>query len=478
MKKTLFAALLSLLCASFCASGAAPADSLSAGKDIVKTGWNIGPLPVVAYDADKGLQLGAIIQLFNYGDGSNYPNYNSKWYLEASFFTKGSMLFQFMYDEKELIPGVRWTSAISAAIDQGMDFFGFGGYQSYYDYGSVASGKAGESYVLPGGSVSTALFSPFYKTYRTQILGKTDFVGKITDHFRWEAGYHPSYFKQTSINYGKINKGKSDSQVYPSSEPTLYDYYRKWGLISDDEAEGGFVGALRFGLCYDSRDKEGAPSRGIWAEGHVTAAPKWLGTTNPFYRYSLTFRHYVPIVKADVLTFAYRLNYEGTFGSSAPYYVLPYMTVQGENWDRDGMGGYRTCRGLMRNRSVGLDMATYTAELRWRFVKFRLGKQNIALALNAFSDGTMVTRGRDLSFKYSQAASDYLAQKAIYDKFVRPGDSDAPHITAGLGFRFIMNENFIVAAEYGMPLTHLDKNNSRYNQDGTGAFYLNVGYLF
>ena len=52
----------------------------------------------------------------------------------------------------------------------------------------------------------------------------------------------------------------------------------------------------------------------------------------------------VNIVKNDVLTFAYRLNYEGTFGKSAPYYVLPYITVMGSNYDRDGMGGYRTVR--------------------------------------------------------------------------------------------------------------------------------------
>ena len=41
-----------------------------------------------------------------------------------------------------------------------------------------------------------------------------------------------------------------------------------------------------------------------------------------------------------------------------------------------------------------------------------------------------------------------------------------------------MNENFIVAFEYGTPFSHLNKNSSRYNQDGNGAFYINLGYLF
>lgn len=459
MKKIIIAAVLLLASSIF--GGA------QEKKDIIKTGWNIGPLPAIAYDADKGLQLGAIIQLFDYGDGHNYPNYDNKVYAEVSYFTKGSWLIQTMYDAKELIPNVRWTTACIVALDKGMDFFGFNGYGSYYNYERIAAGKDKSS--------SEIIYTPFYKMKRNSVLFKSDFVGNITDRLKWAAGYHASYFDQGAIDYDNINKGKDEQKKFPQSESTLYEDFVNWGLISADEAQGGFVSAIRAGLSYDSRDKEGAPSRGIWAEGHVTLAPKWLGTKNPFARYSLTFRHYVPIVKNDVLTFAYRLNYEGTFGNSAPYYVLPYMTVQGENWDRDGMGGYRTTRGIMRNRAVGLDMFTYNAEFRWRFTKFHIGKQNIALALSAFSDGTTVTRGRDMSYKGDNS----LSSIARYNEFMTNSQQkDSFHVTVGAGFRFIMNENFIVAAEYGMPISHLSKKSSVYNQDGTGAFYLNVGYLF
>lgn len=459
MKKIIIAAVLLLASSIF--GGA------QEKKDIIKTGWNIGPLPAIAYDADKGLQLGAIIQLFDYGDGHNYPNYDNKVYAEVSYFTKGSWLIQTMYDAKELIPNVRWTTACIVALDKGMDFFGFNGYGSYYNYERIAAGKDKSS--------SEIIYTPFYKMKRNSVLFKSDFVGNITDRLKWAAGYHASYFDQGAIDYDNINKGKDEQKKFPQSESTLYEDFVNWGLISEDEANGGFVSAIRAGLSYDSRDKEGAPSRGIWAEGHVTLAPKWLGTKNPFARYSLTFRHYVPIVKNDVLTFAYRLNYEGTFGNSAPYYVLPYMTVQGENWDRDGMGGYRTTRGIMRNRAVGLDMFTYNAEFRWRFTKFHIGKQNIALALSAFSDGTTVTRGRDMSYKGDNS----LSNIARYNEFMTNSQQkDSFHVTVGAGFRFIMNENFIVAAEYGMPISHLSKKSSVYNQDGTGAFYLNVGYLF
>ena len=261
--------------------------------------------------------------------------------------------------------------------------------------------------------------------------------------------------------------------MFPADEPTIFDLYRRWGIISEEEAWGGINSTVRLGLLFDTRDKEGAPSRGIWAEGHLMLAPKWLGTTNPYYRYSLTFRHYLPIVDRDILTFAYRLNYEGTIGDKAPYYVLPYITTVGQSYDRDGMGGYRTIRGIMRNRVQGLDMASYNAELRWRFVNFQLWKQNIAFGLSVFSDGTMVTKEYDMSFKGDEQ------YRAEYENYMSQGaDSDRPHITVGAGLRFIMNQNFIVAFEYGMPISKFSKNPIIKNQDGKGAFYINTGFLF
>lgn len=424
-------------------------------RQVVKTGYNFGPLPVVAYDADKGLQLGAVIQLFNFGDGSNYPNYNSKLYVEGSFFTKGSQLYQLRYDNKTLIPNVRWSSSFRATIDKAYDFYGFNGYESYYNHARIQDGKDGKNF----------LYSPFYRLARNEFMFKSDFLGRITDHLQWEAGLFAYYHKVGSIDYESINKNKKPEEVYPDDMPTLFDIYKRAGVITEKEAEGGFSSGLRAGLVYDTRDKEGAPSRGIWAEGHFTAALPGI-SKNPYYRYSFTWRHYLPLVKQDKLTFAYRLNYEGTFGD-APFYALPYMTVMGEKQDLEGLGGFNTVRGVMRSRVWGLDAATYNLELRWRFVKFLVGKQNIALGLNLFSDGTMVTNDKDLTNLKSWVGTPVLGR-----------EKDLPHIMFGAGFRFIMNENFIIAADYGTPLSHFLKNSSIYNQDGTGAFYVNLGYLF
>lgn len=465
MKKNIF---LMMLVAALALSFSSYAQETNENGEIVKKGYNFGPLPAVAFDADKGFQLGALLNIYDFGDGSTYPNTRQQWYFEASFFTKGSQLFVVSYDSKFLIPGVRFSTALAVTNDKAMDFYGFNGYQSYYDHERVQAGKDGLDY----------LYTPKYRTERLAALFKADFIGNIWDNkLFWEAGYHLSHFRQDAIDRAKINKNKENSEMFPDSEPTLYEQYRQWGIIPDDVAEGGTNSTVRLGLLYDTRDKEGAPSRGIWAEAHVTMAPKWLGTTNPYYKYSATLRQYFPLIDNDKLTLAYRLNYQGTFGKEAPYYVLPYITTMGQSYDRDGMGGFRTIRGIMRNRVQGLDMASYNAELRWRFVNFTMGNQNIALGLNCFSDGTMVTKEYDMRFH--RTASDFPTIEAFkaaaesYNAYMQQGlTHDRPHITLGAGFRFIMNQNFIVCLEYGKPVGKYSK------QDGNGAFYINTGYLF
>ena len=38
-----------------------------------KSGWNFGALPTITFDTDLGFQYGALVNLYQYGDGSRYP---------------------------------------------------------------------------------------------------------------------------------------------------------------------------------------------------------------------------------------------------------------------------------------------------------------------------------------------------------------------------------------------------------------------
>lgn len=475
MNTKLTAVAIALLCL-------VPALRAQESNEKVITGLNFGPLPAVAYDSDKGFQLGALLNIFNYGDGSDYPYYKDKWYLGAYYFTKGSQAYDLMYDKFDIFPGVRLAASAKFELDKSYDFYGFNGYNAFYDYDRIKAGEDGSDY----------LFHPFYRRSLMNILVRGDFIGdfRILDNalgwnlpssLHWTAGYHFKYTKTSAIDINSINKGKSDNEAYPDV-PTLYDYYRAWGIIPDDQANGGIVSAIRAGLEFDSRDQEGAPSKGIWADAHLILAPSWLGTTTGYAGYVVNWRQYIPIIDRNTLTFAYRVNYQGTLGNTAPFYALNYLSVLGSDNDVEGMGGYKTTRGIMRSRVVGLDTALWTAELRWRFLRFPFIGQNFALALNAFTDGSVVTRELNTAYNPTATSDAKLAalgaaSKPLYDKFVLD-TSDAPHITFGAGLRVIMNENFIVAFEYGKPLSSMNKNSSHYMQDGTGAMYINMGYLF
>lgn len=388
-----------------------------ADKDIIKQGYSFGPFPIVAFDQNKGLQLGALCNIYNFGDGTWYPTPKSQWYIEASFFTTGSQLFVVNYDNKTLIPNTRMSISATFNNSKALDFMGFNGYNQVIDRD------------LP---------SAYYKMSRMVPAFKADFTGRICKHFYWKAGYHFKWFKTGTYE-------SKDGHM-----PTLYEDYVNEGYIPADQAQGGFTSSVRAGLMYDTRDFEPAPTKGIWAEANVEGAPSWLGTSVPYIKYYVALCHYVPVVR-EKLTFAFRVNWQGFFNDPA-YYVLPYESQLGYGYDRDGFGGYRTIRGIALNRIQGRSIFYYNAEFRYRFVDFHLWKQNVGLAVNAFCDG-------------GQVLIPYGNRK-----------EDAPerlHISAGGGFRIIVNRNFIIAAEYGVPFNSQDSPIGK-----SGSFYVNTGYLF
>ena len=102
-------------------------------EEKVKTGFSMGGVPVVAYDADTGFKYGGLVNFYHYGDGSNYPNYDHSLYLEWSRTTKGSGINQLTYDALTLIPKTRVTLDVAYLTEQALNFYGFNGYQADYN---------------------------------------------------------------------------------------------------------------------------------------------------------------------------------------------------------------------------------------------------------------------------------------------------------------------------------------------------------
>ena len=451
-----------LLCA-FCAASSATENAATDKKDNVKTGIGIGPLPKVGYDADNGFNLGLQLAINNYKDGSLYPNPFNTTYIEAGWYQKGIINVILSHENRTLIPGARVCGAIQFCDDHFYNFYGLNGYQS-----NLASNASAEAYKATGN---------FYGTRHTFVNAKVDFVGKIAKNFSWEAGYHLVWTR-----YGDPGTEKKPAEgMYDGM--FLYKMYNKWGIIPDTELYGGWNSELRGGVVYDTRDSEASPTKGIWAEGHLIAAPKLLGTSAPYYKFCLNWRHYIPIYK-DRLTFAYRLVYQGLFNSDAPWYIMPYYTVAGTGFDRDGVGGFRTLRGISLCRIQGQQTFFFNLEPRWRFWDFRLWKQNISLCVSGFFEGGAVVKPYDIGYGSHCTATASPAEQALYAQYIDTSSPDKLHLSAGGGLRVIFNRNFIIAVEWGKALHCTDsrweaQNGNKLQDAGSKAsFYFNTGFTF
>jgi len=138
-----------------------------------------------------------------------------------------------------------------------------------------------------------------------------------------------------------------------------------------------------------------------------------------------------------------------------PFYMLPF--VFDSKITRDGLGGSKTMRGIMRNRVVGESMAFGTLELRYKFLRTVVFNQNLYIAISGFMDSGTVLK------KYEFDTSGVPAGQIIYDT------DESIHLSFGGGLHFALNENFVVAIDYGIAA---DK------RDGTSGLYIGLNWLF
>jgi len=429
------------------------ADSTSSKKEEkVKTGFNLGGVPVVAYDTDVGFKYGALVNLYWYGDGSRYPQYDHSVYVEWSRTTKGNGINQLTYESDKLIPGIRSLFEVSYLTEKSLDFLGFNGYQAVYD------SEYEESYDSDG--LANRLF---YRHSRKLLRIKADFQGEIIGQkLRWLGGI--AYYGSSidSVDVADLNEGKDDDLLSTNS---LYGSYVDWGLIKEDQAKGGNHTILKGGLVYDTRDNEPNPFTGIWSEMQLHYAPSFLSNTDYSYgRIILTHRQYFTLIP-EWMNFAYRLSYQGKLGGEMPFYMMPFMFQSAPKLTRDGVGGSKTVRGVRRNRIVGDGFAFGNLELRGKILRTTLFNQNFYIALSAFVDAGMVTQKYD--FDYS-GMPDVLPAD-LPDQILDLDAKEVPHMGFGGGIHFALNQNFILTVDYGMAAK---------KTDGDTGLYINLNYLF
>ncbi len=416
-------------------------------KDKIKTGWNFGALPAIAYDTDIGFKYGALVNFFFYGDGKQYPKYLHSIYFEWNHTTKGSGQTQFKYDSEYLIPGIRVSAEASYLTEQSLDFYGFNGYESKYN--PDFEDEDHEDYIS----------RMYYNMERKLTRLKVDFQGPLKGkEMRWFAGIEYNNVKTGTVDIDKLNKGKDDEDLLPDTT-LLFDKYVEWGIIPEDQKDGGQATILKAGLVYDTRDIEADPMKGMWTDLQLLMAPGFLGNDKSYTRLALSHRQYFTLAP-EVLSFAYRLSYQTKISGEMPFYMLPFVYNMAPAITRDGLGGAKTIRGIMRNRIVGDGFAYGNLELRWKFLRTVVFNQNIYLSLSGFLDGGMVTDKYDVNY-------DLILDDA--EREAAKGSDEKLHLGSGAGLHIVMNQNFVLAVDYGRALDP---------DDGISGLYINMDFLF
>jgi hypothetical protein len=428
-------------------------------KPTIKKGWNFAPFPSIGFNSDTGFQIGALCEIFDYGDGSTYPAYKHKFNVDLSWTTKDQVKLHFFYDSKYLIPKVRLTAAATYILAQMYPFMGFNGGASPY-YTDLASGKTQMNRVA------------MYNVKRNSMRVMADFQGNITSpKFRWAAGVSYWWYDIQDITLKK--KGSPAYDITPNNylsaqginSASLWQLYQKAGLIHANEANGGHHLELKAGLVYDSREHEADPSRGIWAELYAYGSPDILnGRGKEGYSYlklAAHFRHYVPVWQ-DKITFAYHLAYQGKLAGNAPYYTLQNInTLYLRQIISDGLGSINTVRGVPYNSVIGDGYAWANVEMRFKLVSFRFIKQNFYLATNPFFDMGACVQPYRLEEMKGVLSNTELTQAE--KNLIYTGQKEKLHMSAGLGLKLAMNRNFILSAEVAVPLNTTVYTNTNLN---------------
>jgi outer membrane protein assembly factor BamA len=425
----------------------------------VKTGWKFGgALPAVTVSSDLGFQYGALVEFFNYGDGSKYPDFLDHTYTEISRYTKGSATYRMMFESKHIIPGIYWVSDLSYLPDRANQFYGYNGYESVFNNNWMKDELDGQ--------YRTRMF---YRMQRNQFRFKNDFEGKLSgEHFKWNAGFAFQNFKVSSVDIDKLNKGKS-TDLLPSvtGEPGLFERYQKLGLITPNEADGGWVNTVKAGISWDSRDNRPNPMKGVWTEMGVEISPKFLGNDWGFSRLYITHRQYFTLVKDD-LALVYRIGYQTKLTGEVPFFYLSQViTSRLTGTQSEGLGGSSTMRGVLLNRVIGDGVVYGNVELRWKPLYFKLFKQDCYLGLSGFYDFGMVTDKINLPSNLTTAFNTNYPEETFSDYFNI--GQEKLHQSAGISIMPVMNQNFVISVDIGKAFNA---------QDGNIGFSIGLNYLF
>lgn len=430
----------------------------------IKKGWTFSVLPGISYNVDNGALIGLIANVYDYGDGSTFPNYKHSIYGQVYYTSKQAWVFRFRYDSDHAIPNTNLFADLTYIQSPMTDFYGFNGSQSIYHH-------EWESSDYPD-SYNTRMF---YRRESDFFRSLISLRGTIEGPLKWQACLGVLGFIENRVGIEIVDEDITD--------PTeLYQLYREWGVISEAEMNGGWHPYLSLGLAFDNRNRKINPSKGMFIDCFLTYNAAF-GNQSHYNNLKLNFdfMHYINL-KADRLIFAYKISAQTTVAGRSPYYLNNYQNVLFiERNQYYGLGGMTSVRGMMQNRVWVPGFAYANIELRGRIVDFRIKRQHFYFGANAFFDIGMATQLAEFNEPVirkniqSQLDDPYSwmsrNNKSFEDFFNADINPYLPHMGAGIGLKLAMNENFVMSLDWGIPFSKQDNYT-------IANFYFVLGYQF
>lgn len=243
--------------------------------------------------------------------------------LDGQISTSGSRFARLDAAAPALANGWRFSLTLSAERWRREPYYGIG------------NGSASDGDTLPG-------VERYYRALHRRTYARGAIQRRIVGGLRVLVGWHAERWLLDSL--------ASPSQIAvdaaQGADPRL-------GVPTDDLA-------LRFGLVFDTRDREAAPQRGVLLEALHARADESLGGDLTYTRTTVSARGWLPVSERWGL--AARVAGETMGGTPA---VGAFFTLEGSERPIDALGGSDSHRALPRHRFLDADKLVGNFEARY-----------------------------------------------------------------------------------------------------------------
>ena len=219
------------------------------------------------------------------------------------------------------------------------------------------------------------------------------FLGsKYKDYENSLTGAYANYNTYTKQEYRSWSLFDSKVRVLVGGELADLNISASGDLLSRFQDEANIIGVgqskitfLQLGVVYDTRDFESDPNRGIFAEITNEFSNRIIGSDYNLNKTFAQVKWYKRLFpkKMKKMVFASRFGIGYTFGDS---FFFEYQDEWSSEGSIEGLGGAHTLRGYKQSRFLDRGMYFFNTELRTRFAKLSILKQNFVFSAVPFFD--------------------------------------------------------------------------------------------